>query len=88
MGKGRSSDKDKSKKKVSIAKRLGVSEKDIFKTMKMFYGSLAKTDCIIDTLDFVADRVEEDVVRYFFLIGIIEFTKKYYGSSDDFNWKW
>ncbi len=58
--------------------------------MKAFYMSLSKTDCIIDTLAIVKDSLCEDskVIDYFFTIGIIEFTKKYYGSSEDFKYEW
>ncbi len=59
--------------------------------MKAFYMSLTKTDCIIDTLKTMSNyfnKKDKVVIDYFFTIGIIEFTKKYYGSSEDFKYEW
>ena len=88
MGKGRSSNKDKQKKKISIAKRLGIDTEETYKTLISFYKKLSTEKCIIDTLDFILDEISDTTMKYFFIIGLIEFTKKYYGSSDDFKYEW
>ena len=47
MGSNRRKHQNKKKVKISIAKRLGAEEKDIFDAMKTFYTIIEKTDCII-----------------------------------------
>ncbi len=88
MGKDRRINKSKSKKKISIAKRLGAEERDIYECMKSFYKRLSTEKCIIDTLDFIVDEISDTTMKYFFIIGLIEFTKKYYGSIEDFQYEW
>ncbi len=90
MGKDRRINKNKSKKKISIAKRLGIPEERIYDAMKMFYKSIAETDCIIDTLKDMHNFYSQDdtIIDYFFVIGMIEFTKKFYGEIDEFNYEW
>ena len=90
MGKDRKRSEDKKKSKISIAKRLGIPEERIYDAMKMFYKSIAETDCIIDTLkDMHIFYCRDDtIIDYFFVIGMIEFTKKFYGEIDEFNYEW
>ncbi len=90
MGKDRRINKNKSKKKISIAKRLGIPKERIYDAMKMFYKSIAETDCIIDTLKdmHIFYSRDDSIIDYFFVIGMIEFTKKFYGEIDDFKYEW
>lgn len=88
MGKDRNRDTEQSSTKISIADRLGVDKNEIFNSLIQFYKKIAKEGCIIDAVDMILDIVENTTVKYFFIIGLIEFTKKYYGESDDFAFKW
>lgn len=88
MGKDRNRDTEQSSTKISIADRLGVDKNEIFNSLIQFYKKIATDECIIDAVDMILDTVENTTVKYFFIIGLIEFTKKYYGESDDFAFKW
>ena len=87
MGTGRGRDKDKQKEKIPIAKRLDVDTKEVYNSLIAFYKKLAD-GCIIDAVNLVMENISDTTIKYFFVIGLMEFTKKYYGDCDDFKFKW
>ena len=89
MGTDRERDSEQQKTKISIADKLGVDKDEIFNSLIQFYKKIATNECIIDAVDMILDTVENTTVKYFFIIGLIEFTKKYYGDTGEgFKFKW
>ena len=87
MGKDRTGNTEQSKTKISIADRLGIDKEEVFNSLIQFYKSIAKNDCIIDAADLIMENVSNTTIKYFFIIGLISFTKKYYGESDEFKFE-
>ena len=88
MGTDRRINKDNQGEKVSIAERLGVDKKELYDSLITFYKKIAIDTCIIDAADFVMKNIADTTIQYFFIIGLISFTKKYYGDSDYFKFEW
>jgi hypothetical protein len=79
-----------SENKISIAKKIGVDDKEVYESIVCFYKFLAKCDSVVDAIELFKEEVGETskILDYFSVIGIIEFTKRFYGSSDEFKFKW
>ena len=81
MGRDRRTDKIKQKTKIPLNKQFNIKEENILDTLKIYHNFKLTGKLSCESLFLLKKVISEDILNYFTIIGIMEFTKRYYGDN-------